>query len=229
MGRSKEAIRLAKKRYNEKNKLKIKVYQREYKKVYQEKNKEKIKQYQKEYRGKNKEKIKQYQKTNISQKEYFRLKIKEYRASYSDEKKKQINLQKKLYREKNKERLVIQQKNWYRNQMRTNPFFKLKANIRTLIGNSFRRNGYKKTSKTEQILGCSYDEFKLHLEKQFEPWMNWDNRGLYNGTENYGWDIDHIIPLDTAKTEEDIIRLNHYSNLQPLCSHINRDIKKHKN
>ena len=58
--------------------------------------------------------------------------------------------------------------------------------------------------------------------------MNWDNRGLYNGELNYGWDIDHIIPISSAKNENDIIRLNHYSNLQPLCSKINRDIKKDK-
>ena len=58
--------------------------------------------------------------------------------------------------------------------------------------------------------------------------MTWENKGLYNGELNYGWDIDHIIPLSSAETEEDIIRLNHYSNLQPLCSKINRDIKKGK-
>ena len=56
--------------------------------------------------------------------------------------------------------------------------------------------------------------------------MDWHNRGLYNGITDYGWDIDHIIPLDTAITEDDVIRLNHYTNLQPLCSHYNRDIKK---
>lgn len=56
--------------------------------------------------------------------------------------------------------------------------------------------------------------------------MNWENRGLYNGELNYGWDIDHIIPLSSARTEEDVIRLNHYTNLQPLCSKMNRDIKR---
>ncbi len=56
--------------------------------------------------------------------------------------------------------------------------------------------------------------------------LNWNNRGLYNGELNYGWDIDHIIPLSSAKTEEEMILLNHYSNLQPLCSKINRDIKR---
>jgi hypothetical protein len=55
--------------------------------------------------------------------------------------------------------------------------------------------------------------------------------GLYNGELNYGelnygWDIDHKIPLSSGKTEEKIIELNHYTNLQPLCSKINRDIKK---
>jgi len=54
----------------------------------------------------------------------------------------------------------------------------------------------------------------------------WENRGLYNGELNYGWDIDHIIPLSSALTEEKLIKLNHYTNLQPLCSYTNRYIKK---
>ena len=69
---------------------------------------------------------------------------------------------------------------------------------------------------------------KLYLESKFEPWMNWENRGLYNGEFNHGWDIDHIIPISSAETEEDLIKLNHYTNLQPLCSKVNRNIKKNK-
>ena len=56
--------------------------------------------------------------------------------------------------------------------------------------------------------------------------MTWDNKGMYNGELNYGWDIDHIIPISSAKTEDDLYILNHYTNLQPLCSKVNRDIKK---
>jgi hypothetical protein len=97
-----------------------------------------------------------------------------------------------------------------------------------MIGNSLRGNGYLKESKTETILGCSFEEFKLYLESNFQDWMTWENRGLYNGELNYGWDIDHIIPLDSAETEEDIIKLNHYTNLQPLCSYTNRHIKMYK-
>ena len=72
---------------------------------------------------------------------------------------------------------------------------------------------------------CSFEVLKLYLESKFETWMNWDNYGLYNGKLNYGWDIDHIIPLCSALKEEDVIKLNHYTNLQPLCSKVNRDIK----
>lgn len=64
------------------------------------------------------------------------------------------------------------------------------------------------------------------MESKFEPWMNWNNYGLYNGELNYGWDIDHIVPISSANTEEEIIKLNHYTNLQPLCSKTNRYIKK---
>ena len=52
------------------------------------------------------------------------------------------------------------------------------------------------------------------------------NYGMYNGELNYGWDIDHIIPTSSAKDEDSIIKLNHFKNLQPLCSKINRDIKR---
>ena len=56
--------------------------------------------------------------------------------------------------------------------------------------------------------------------------MSWDNYGLYNGELNYGWDIDHIIPVSVAMDEEGVINLNHYTNLQPLCSKVNRHIKR---
>ncbi len=59
--------------------------------------------------------------------------------------------------------------------------------------------------------------------------MTWDNRG--NPKDgileiNKTWDIDHIIPLASATTEEEINKLNHYTNLQPLCSYTNRIIKR---
>jgi hypothetical protein len=95
-----------------------------------------------------------------------------------------------------------------------------------MVNRSLKKNGFTKKSRTHEILGCSYEDFKNHIESLWEPWMNWDNRGLYNGKKNYGWDIDHIIPQSKAMTEDELIKLNHYKNLKPLCGYINRVIKR---
>ena len=95
---------------------------------------------------------------------------------------------------------------------------------------NYVREAYEqiKNINTESILGCNFEEFKLYIESKFEDWMNWDNRGLYNGEFNCGWDIDHKIPVSIATTEEEIYKLNHYTNLQPLCSKYNREVKSNK-
>jgi hypothetical protein len=97
-----------------------------------------------------------------------------------------------------------------------------------MISNILKERNFTKKSKTIDIVGCSFEEFKLYIESKFEPWMNWGNYGLYNGTFNCGWDIDHIIPMAKAISEEDVKKLNNYTNLQPLCSYINRNIKRDK-
>ena len=61
-----------------------------------------------------------------------------------------------------------------------------------------------------------------------EPWMSWDNYGKYNGQPEYGWDLDHIIPISSATSENEILKLSHYTNLQSLDSYINRCVKKNK-
>lgn len=173
-------------------------------KLYYKQNKEKLLTQQKEYQKLNIDKIKQYIDNN---KDIINNRNKEY---YIQNKTK-INQQKTIYHNK---------------KMKTDSLYKLTYNIRRNIGISIKNKGYTKKSRTHEILGCTFEEFKNHIEFKFEDWMTWDNKGLYNGTKNYGWDIDHIIPLSTTKCENDIIKLNHYTNLQPLCSYINRDVKK---
>lgn len=193
-----------------------------YRQLY-EVNKEKLSKKKKEYIKKNKEHYLEIQRKN--------------RANFSEERKEKNRAYLKEYRKKNKEilkkrrqekkeQLNNYQKEYYKEKYHKNLLYTLKLNVRNLIRNSFRYNNLNKSKNTIEILGCSFIEFREHLESKFDNWMNWNNRGLYNGEENYGWDIDHIIPLSSAKTEEEVIRLNHYSNLQPLCSKINRNIKR---
>ena len=93
--------------------------------------------------------------------------------------------------------------------------FKLKENIRSLIFYSFISKNKKKLVKTEEILGCTISEFKTYIEKQFLTWMTWENHGKYS-LNHKTWQLDHIIPTSLAKNEEEIIKLNHYTNFQPL-------------
>lgn len=109
---------------------------------------------------------------------------------------------------------------------KTDPLFKLTKNIRVMVRNTLKKRGYVKNDKTELILGCTIIEFMAYLEGLFEPWMTWENYGLYNGCPSYGWDIDHIIRISSATSEPEIILLNHYTNLQPLCSYTNRVVKR---
>jgi hypothetical protein len=84
----------------------------------------------------------------------------------------------------------------------------LTCRLRSLIGESIKRGGFKKSSKTAEILGCSFEEFKIHIENQFTEGMTWDNQG--------NWHFDHIYPVSKARDEAHLIALNHYTNFQPL-------------
>ena len=128
----------------------------------------------------------------------------------------------KTYKENNATVIKLKNKAYRKKRKETDPLYKLTENIRRLILNSFKRKNLNKQSSTTNILGCSFSEFKIHIEVQFEPWMNWGNRGS-STIPKTKWQIDHIIPLATATCEADIIRLNHYTNLRPLCAKENRD------
>ena len=184
----------------------------------------------KEYRERNKERLASYER---SYDDVARQKKRDYYLRKKEEilnKRKEnylLNKDVKLKYQKDYQAKNKVKRNAYLVERRNNdPMFRLITSIRNLIYNSFYYNGYVKKSKTYEILGCTFEELKSHLEDRFEDWMTWENKGAYNGEFDYGWDIDHIVPLSTAKSEEDILRLSHFTNLQPLCSKVNRDIKK---
>jgi hypothetical protein len=87
---------------------------------------------------------------------------------------------------------------------------KFVENLRNLVRKSFSDKNYTKDSRTFEILGIDNEGLYEHIESQFREGMDWGNHG------HKGWHIDHIIPLASAKTVEEIIKLNHYTNLQPL-------------
>lgn len=146
---------------------------------YRQENKEKIKAINKAYREKNRAKETE--------------KVRNWRRNWSDEKK-------AIERKKRNERERWKRKN--------DPMFLIRGRVRGRIKDVFGFKGYKKSTKTEKMIGCTYDELTLHIQNQFKDGMTWENKGE--------WDVDHIIPLASANNVEELEMLCHYSNLQPL-------------
>lgn len=142
--------------------------------------------------------------------EYNRIKYKnggkEINKKYHDEHREYYREYNKKYYQKHKKEINEKRKERKRNDK----IFYLTINVRKSILNSFNRKNYKKTNKTEKITGLKNEQITNYLLKTFK-----DNYGYeWNGKEKIH--IDHIIPLATAKSEEDVIKLCHYTNLQLL-------------
>lgn len=235
--------RLCEKEYHRINKVKVS----KQRKLYRELNRNKKKQYDNTYRELNKEKIvqakKEYYESNKNEitkrgrdyyernkdvyakrkKEYSqnnKQKISESGAKYYQLNKERIKQNVSAYRIENKDKLHIKKKEYVKKKLKEDVIFKTGIITRSLICQSFRRGKriFSKKTKTAQILGCSMSEFKNYIESKFSEGMSFDNHGE--------WHLDHIIPIATAITEEDIIRLNHYTNFQPLWAKDN--LKKGK-
>ena len=177
-------------------------------KNYRKEHVDSISKYKQKYHKEHKTEAKKYKKDNQE-----RIKI--YQKEYS-----------KKYYKKHKKSLIDKINKRNKQKYKTDSLYKLTQLIKSGVKNTLKIKNYIKKYKTCEILSCTYIDFKNHLESKFESWMTWDNHGLYNGELNYGWDIDHITPLSSAKTEDELLKLFHHTNLQPLCSYTNRNIKR---
>jgi hypothetical protein len=207
-------------------------------KKWYEQNSEKVKKRNKEWKKENPEKVKELNKKWVKKNPE---KLNEKSKRWYKNNPEKVKERSKKYRENNLEKVKEKQKIWFKNnrdkvnksrnnRYLTDNLFNLSNSIRNAIGTSFKRKNYTKKSRTHEILGCSFEDFQIYLENQFESWMNWENKG--NPKDgifelNKTWDIDHIIPISSATSEEEVIKLNHYTNLRPLCSYYNRYVKKH--
>lgn len=143
-------------------------------------------------------------------------KIRESSRIYNVKNKEAIRAKNKIYQENNKEKMSKIRNEYRRNKIKTDAVYCMKLRIRANINASLRAKGFKKTSSSAKILGCSMDFFKQHIENQFLLGMTWENRNL--------WHLDHIAPASLAASVEELEILNHYTNLRPLWG-IENEIK----
>jgi hypothetical protein len=192
------------KEYRKNNKEKI----REHCKEYRKNNKEKRDNYNKEYYQNNKEKIREHQKEY--NKEYYQDN-KEKRLEYYQNNKEKI----REYYKNNKEKIREHRKKYQKEKYKTDVNHKIRCILRSRIRKAIKNN--YKTSSSIELLGCSIQEVREHLESQFKEGMTWDNHSLD------GWHIDHIKPctsFDLSDPEQQK-ECFHYTNLQPLWAEEN--------
>lgn len=178
--------------------------------------------YDKQYATINKERKR---KNNINYRINKSKNISQRGKKYYEENKEKISTKQKIRYDKNG--VIIRRKSYEKNKKEINArkklkrqeddLYKLSISIRNSIKQAFKAKNHKKNSKSIEILGCTFYEFKKHIEKQFESWMNWDNYGILR-KDKMTWQLDHKIPVSSAKTKEELLKINHYTNFQPLES-----------
>ena len=171
-------------------------------KLYRQEHKDEIRERDKRYAEAHREQIAERRKKWVAE---HAERIAEYQKKYQIENAEAISERRKEYSKKNRKKIT----SYYLNKREVDPLFKLNTQIRGLIRISLKKKGYSKDTHTYEILGCDYETLWQHLK---QTWL--DNYGEEWNGEDYH--IDHIIPLATARTEQEVKDLCFYKNLQLL-------------
>lgn len=136
-----------------------------------------------------------------------KTKILERHKEYYQENKERISEQKREYQKRTADKRRQYKREYEKQRKDNDPLYRLTQNYKNRINKALKGIGIK-SKTTEELLGCSVEDFWTHLENQFKEGMNWENQGK--------WHVDHIIPIASATTIEEREKLFHYSNCQPL-------------
>ena len=161
--------------------------------------------------------MKTWRENNKDNSKKYREKNPDYVKNYYKKNKNKMILSVKKHYDKNKESILkkvrVRSKEYNKNRLKEDSLFHMCYLVRSRVRNFLKSKKMNKNNKTFDIVGCSPKFLKTYLENQFVNGMSWENKNE--------WHIDHIIPLSSAKNEEEIYKLCHYTNLQPLWAEDN--------
>ena len=123
----------------------------------------------------------------------------------------------RLYYKNNKETIGARMLAYHADRKASDLGYYLRHRLSNRIRIAIKEGKGSKDNSTTELLGCSVDDVRVHLESQFTEGMTWENHGLL------GWHIDHIKPCSkfdlTLDSEQKACF--HYTNLQPLWAEDN--------
>lgn len=134
--------------------------------------------------------------------------FKKEKASYQRNNKDKSKLYIKKWQKNNEDKVKEIRNNNFNNKYKNDVYFAMSHLLKDRLRKALKAKNWQKNTHFVEYIGCTLNELKNHIEKQFIEGMTWENKGK--------WHIDHIIPLSSAKTEEELYKLCHYTNLQPL-------------
>lgn len=181
----------------------------------------------KQYRKSHKEYYNNYAKNYYEgHKGYFKNYMKEnqykYRdnGEYYDTHRKERQAYQREYYQKNKNK-VYEYNRKYRTYLKNNnEVYRVKTKLSSLLRKVFVKKGVFDNEYLESITKMTNKELYDYLLKTFKNNYGFD----YDGRDVH---IDHINPLATAKTVDDVYVLNRYTNLQLLTPEDNMHKWKH--
>ena len=121
------------------------------------------------------------------------------------------------------EELKKYHREYFAERIKSDLNFLLISNLRTLTKGAIKRGGSETEAKTLELIGCSLEECRKHIEEQFDEKMNWDN------WDRKGWHLDHIRPCSSfnlSQEKQQYVCFN-WRNLRPLWW--NKNINKRDN
>lgn len=106
----------------------------------------------------------------------------------------------------------------YHTKLKHDPCHVFSDGIRRAVNLAFRKRAYKKRSKTFDLLGYTPDELRDYLIPYVgKPCERCNDVTVQLGNSH----IDHITPIRTATSREDILKLNALTNLRLICASCN--------
>ena len=134
-----------------------------------------------------------------------------YKSNYSKHSEKRRKKSSKYYHN-NKEKALACNLKYQNKREKKDILYRLTRRLRNRLYYALKRAHWKTDTHFSEYIGCTLEALKSHLQAKFTEGMTWDNWGLGEKC----WVIDHIYPLSLAKTEEEMLKLCHYTNLQPM-------------